>query len=335
MKSDFFAWYVQQYFLRYLKVQRGCLGNTTSSYSTTFSLFLRFLDIPKVDLIRLVDIDRKKVIGFLDWLHVKRGNSNSSSNVRLAHIKSFFHFVLMEEPAYADLCASISRIPFKNVTKKPPQSLSKEMLSKILAMPGTRTRKGLHDSAMLALLYDSACRVQELIDIKIQDIHMERHCYVFVHGKGDKYRNIPLMDSTAKLLKTYITRFGLSDRDLLFESRTGGKLTRQGVSYILNKYVLAIMKENPSLVDPDVSISPHIMRHSKATHLVESGVHIFNVRDFLGHVSVSTTQVYLTSNPEHSRKSLEQAAEKIGVKINSSYSKKETTALQKFLDSLA
>jgi site-specific recombinase XerD len=119
--------------------------------------------------------------------------------------------------------------------------------------------------------------------------------------------------------------------DLLFESRTGGRMTRQGVSYILKKYASEASCANTGLIDKNILISPHILRHSKATHLINSGVHIFNVRDFLGHESVATTQVYLTSNAEITRKAIEKAASCVGIQAKSSYSQSEIMDLEQFL----
>lgn len=334
MKSDYFSYYVQQYFTKYLRTQRGYGSNTVSSYSMTFSLFIRFIGSETISKLKLEDLKKKTVIEFLDWLQKDRNNCDSTRNVRLAHFKSFFEYVFTEEPSLIDTCRSMATIPFKNVPKKPPVSLSEEAVKIILNLPGTDTMEGLKHSTLLVVLYDSACRVQEIIDLKVEDIYSGKYCHIRVNGKGNKQRDIPLLEVTSRLLKAYIKKLNLDDNDLLFESRTGGKMTRQGVAYILKKYALEALNTNPGLIDKNISLSPHLLRHSKATHLVNSGVHIFNVRDFLGHESIATTQVYLTTNAENTRKALENAASCIGVKATSTYSQSEITDLENFLNTM-
>lgn len=334
MKSDYFSYYVQQYFTKYLRIQRGYGNNTISSYSMTFSLFIRFIGSETVSKLKLEDLTRKTVMDFLDSLQNDRNNSDSSRNVRLAHFKSFFGFVFIEEPSLIDICRSMATIPFKKIPKIPPACLSEEAVRKILCLPGTDTLEGLKHSTLLVVLYDSACRVQEIIDLKVEDIYFGKHCRIRVNGKGNKKRDIPLLEETSRLLKAYIKKFKLDDNDLLFESRTGGKMTRQGISYILKKYALKASSTNKGLIGKDISLSPHLLRHTKATHLVNAGVHIFNVRDFLGHESIATTQVYLTSNAENTRKTLEKAASSIGIQAKSSYSQSEIMDLEDFLDTL-
>jgi integrase/recombinase XerD len=334
MKTDYLSYYVQQFFIKYLKAQRGYGINTTSSYSMTFSLFIRFIGSSTVSKLKLKDLKKQTVTDFLDWLQKERNNSDSSRNVRLAHLKSFFEFVLIEEPSWIDTCSSMAMIPFKKVPRKPPVSLSEETVKEILNIPGTDTARGLKHSALLAVLYDSACRVQEIIDLKVENICFGKHCRVGVNGKGNKHRDIPLLEATSRLLKAYIKKFKLDNGDLLFESRTGGRMTRQGVSYILNKYASQASCAKTGLINNDIAISPHIFRHSKATHLVNAGVHIFNVRDFLGHESVATTQVYLTSNAENTRKAIERAASRVGIQTKSSYSESEIFDLEQFLQAL-
>lgn len=334
MMNSNFSYYVQQYFLKYLIKQRGYGINTTASYSTTFTLFIKFIGPEKARELQMTDFSKKTIEEFLDWLKTSRGNCDSTINTRLEHFKSFANFLLIEEPSFMDICSNISSIPLRKTPKIPPKSVSEEVIKSILKMPGTKSRTGLKDSALLAVLYDSGCRVTELINLKVEHVTFGTHCRIHVHGKGNKERDIPIMPNTSKLLKVYIEKAHLNNGNYLFESRIGGKMTRQGVSYILQKYADKLLQDGQIIVSGENSISPHAVRHSKATHLVNAGVNIFNVRDFLGHESIVTTQIYLTSNPEFTRKAIETAAEKIGISANTTYSSKQMDELESFLKTM-
>ena len=181
-------------------------------------------------------------------------------------------------------------------------------------------------------MYDSACRVQEIIGLNVMDFHPGQCCRIYVHGKGNKYRSIPLLSETEKIVSKYIKRFRLTPDSPLFCNKNGERLTRQGIRYIIQKYSKMANENTPGIIEG--SAYPHILRHSKATHLVNRGVNIYNVRDFLGHESVATTQIYLTTNPEITRKAIESVAEKTVPESLDFFSKEDRDDLLSFLDSL-
>lgn len=181
-------------------------------------------------------------------------------------------------------------------------------------------------------MYDSGCRVQEIIDFQVEHINLKGHSTILVHGKGDKYRVVPLLDKTKQIIQRYISKRKLSDSDFLFTNRQGQQLSRQGIAYVLNKYCAKARKKYPGEIT--CKVSPHTMRHSKATHLVNAGVNIYNIRDLLGHESVVTTEVYLTSNPEVTRKAIEEYSDMIVSASCDFYSKSEQNDLLEYLDSL-
>lgn len=333
--SKRFSFYVQKYFSSFMAKQRGCSKETMSSYSTTFTLFISFLNRKDINEMSITQFRKDDVLKFIEWLKSTRHCSDSTCNTRLAHFKSFANFLITEEPMIVDECSKIIAIPFSNVEKKPPEALSEEAVSAILASPGTRSSAGLKHSTLLSVLYDSGCRVDELTGLNVGDVVLSAHSYIHVHGKGNKERRIPILPRTVKLLKSYIERFHLTDSSsILFESKNGGRMTRQGVNYILKKYAEKVRKEVPGLIQEKLSVHPHILRHSKATHLVNNNTNIFHVRDFLGHESIQTTQVYLTSNPEFTRKAIEKAADSVGIPKSSSFSKDKRNELDEFLASL-
>ena len=181
-------------------------------------------------------------------------------------------------------------------------------------------------------MYDSACRVQEIIGLNVMDFHPGQCCRIYVRGNGNKYRFIPLLSETEKIVSKYIKRFRLTPDAPLFCNKNGERLTRQGIRYIIQKYSKIANKNEPGIIES--SAYPNILRHSKATHLVNRGVNIYNVRDFLGHESVATTQVYLTTNPEITRKAIDSVAEKTVPESLDLFSEEERDDLLSFLDSL-
>lgn len=334
MKDNSLSYYVQNYFLSYLISQRGYGDNTVASYRDTFKLLFMFLECngKKLSKLKLTDISQTCVLQFLEWTETERHNAVSTRNLRLTVLKSFFSYALSISPEFSGQCTDIINIPAKKVEKKPPLYLTESETKLLLNAPDRNSREGIRHMAILTLLYDSACRVQELIGLNVADVTIGRCCKVFVKGKGSKYREIPIFGETGRILKCYINAYGLTSDDALFTNRSGERLTRAGVSYILNKYRQLLREQ--SAASFDLNLSPHRMRHSKATHLVNANVNIYNVRDFLGHASVTTTQVYLTSNPEVTRKAIEKASSKIISESDNYYSLQEKEDLLAFLETL-
>lgn len=334
MKDSWLANHVQNYFMSYLIAQRGYGDNTIASYRDTFKLLFIFLKSRgcRIQKLTIIDIDCKCILQFLQWMETDRNNTNTTRNVRLAHLKSFFGYVISISPEIAGQCNEIISIPFKKVEKRPPAYMTEQETKMLLNAPDSGTSTGLRHMAILSLLYDSGCRVQELIDLNVSDVTLGHYCKIFVRGKGGKYREIPVFGETGKILGYYIKTNGLKPDDALFTNSQRRRLTRAGITYIMNKYMeIAKIQHANSFND---SISPHRMRHSKATHLVNAGVNIYNIRDFLGHASVVTTQVYLTSNPEVMRSAIENASQKTVPESAEYYSADEKADLMVFLETL-
>lgn len=328
------SFYVQRYFISYLIGQHNYGKNTVASYRDTFKLLQLFLNEHnrRKKNILLSDIDKDCIIRFLEWLDTARRNSPTTRNIRLAHLKSFFHYVQNEEPSFAWQCEIVMNIPFTKVEKHAPVYMNEDSVSCMLHSIDSKTKEGLRHLAILSLLYDSGCRVQELIELKVKDVQFEKGQRIYVHGKGNKYREIPITPTTERILKNYLKAFPYHADEQLFTNRKGEALTRQGIRYILQKY--AAGTDDPHVNSASRKVHPHLLRHSKATHLVNAGINIFNVRDFLGHSSVVTTQVYLTSNPEITRKAIERTASKTVPESMDYYSAEEKQSLMEFLETL-
>ena len=268
---------------------------------------------------------------FLSWLDMERRNSPAARNVRLAHLKSFFHYVRIEPPALADQCENVMNVHFTKVEKRPPKYMDEDSVSHILHAINSESRDGIRHLAILSLLYDSGCRVQKLIDLKVKNIQFEKGQRIYVHGKGNKYREIPVTPST-KIPKKYLKIFPHSGNNVLFPNRKVEPLTRRGIRCIMHKYATTSKKSNSN--DFNEVAHPHLLRHSKATHLANAGVNIYNVRDFLGHESVATTQIYLASNPEITRKAIEKVASQTVSESVDYYTESEKQSLIDYIEAL-
>lgn len=331
---DSLSFFTQRFFRSYLIGQNNYGKNTLTSYRDTFKLLLRYLKAhaAKKKQISLTSVDKDCVLSFLDWLQSERHNTATTRNIRLAHMKSFYSFVRESAPEFANHCEGIMKIPFTKIVTRPPAYLTESEVGHLLDAVDTETREGVRHLAMLTLLYDSGCRVQELIDLKVSDIRFGPGRRIFAHGKGDKYREIAILPETETLLRKYIEIYKLGSCELLFINHSGNQLTRQGVRYILKKYAKTVRLNTPRELDG--AVFPHLLRHSKATHLVNHGINIYNVRDFLGHVSVKTTEIYLTGNPEVTRKAIEQVSSKTVPDSIDFYTPDEKQGLEEFLDTI-
>jgi site-specific recombinase XerD len=311
--SNDFSMLLTSFLSKYLPGQRNVSTNTVMSYRDNFKLFICYCTDERgfpLKGIQMQCIDRKMVLDYLGWLELKRGCSISTRNQRLAAFKSFFHYVATETPDYLFQCQQIVSIPMKKTAGKVMNYLSPEGIHHLLMQPDTRTWKGRRDHALLVLLYDAALRVQELVDLQIHDLRLDSPAVAQIVGKGRKARTIPLNGKTAAIVGDYITelrkRTHCTADAPLFQNSRGSKLTRVGISEILQKYVM-LMKENGLGQYIMGTLSPHSLRHSKAIHLLRSGVPLIYIRDYLGHVSVTTTEIYARVDAEEKRKAVENA----------------------------
>lgn len=314
-KTYDYANLVSGYFQKHLAGTKNVSVNTIHSYRDTFVIFNEYLEKKrgfKLEKTCIGDLSRDIVLDFLSYLETDRGYSASSRNQRLATLKSFMKYVQVERPDETALCQSILSIEGKNADKPVIQYLSNSQTDILMEQPDVTTPKGRRDLAMILLLYDSAARVQELCDLKVCDIRVDTPAVVHLFGKGRKNREVPLTEPCAKVVKRYIQENHLDapnrSQDPLFVNPQGKKLTRSGVSYVLSKYIHQA-NENADANIPE--ITPHCLRHSKAMHLVEAEKNLIYIRDFLGHESIETTQVYAKANPEARRKALETMDKKM------------------------
>jgi len=315
MKSTKFAFYLNKYFIVYLPNTRGSTPATIDSYRYAFILFLCFTEekgIP-ADEIEVSDLTYPLVLEFLAWLQEKRGNSIATRNQRQAAINSFIGYLMYEFPDYLVEYQLILRIPVKKAPQKEISYLKTDGVRLLMEQIDTHTRTGQRDFVMLTLLYTTGIRVSELIHIKVKDISLSAPATLLVHGKGQKSRYVPLIKEAAKILQNYVGKFGLDNEkslnEWLFKNHLKEKFSRQGVNYVVKKYVGRARTKDKILVPND--FSPHKMRHSIAMGLLDSGVDLIYIRDLLGHVSVKTTEVYMRADAARKRKAIEAASQEI------------------------
>lgn len=307
MKKTDFTKALTSYFSTYLPETCGVSPNTCNSYRDAFKLLLLYFQEEKgvpANSIELRMLNRNLASDFLDWLEVQRKVSVTTRNQRLAAMKAFAHYVQYRNPEYLENCTDIIAMRPKKHEKPVIPFLTEEELKALLAQPDPSARHGLRDLTLLSLLYDSGARVQEITDLKLKDIRLTNPAMVTLTGKGRKARQVPLMKETCKLLDAYIRNFNLNSEPLtspLFFNQKGQALSRYGITYILKKYV------SQAELDSDTrKISPHVLRHTKAMHLLRAGVNMIYIRDFLGHVDISTTEVYARLDAEMKRKVFEE-----------------------------
>jgi site-specific recombinase XerD len=213
------------------------------------------------------------------------------------------------DPSLLHEYQKILTIPFKKAFHRSINYLSLETIKAILAQPDTTTLGGRRDAVLLSLMYDTGARVQEMIDLKVRDIRIGPPATVRLTGKGNKTRIVPLMQPTADLVGLYIKEKSLltSERQTatLFTNRMNSAFTRAGIAYILNKHFESISQTTLKL--PSEKISPHVLRHSKAMHLLQAGVNLVYIRDILGHVDLKTTEIYARIDGKMKREALEKA----------------------------
>jgi integrase/recombinase XerD len=313
MATDF-ATALRRFLTSYLAGLRGCSPATIASYRDTFKLLITwFRDERSVPPARLTldHLTASTVTAFLAHLQEGRRNSIATRNQRLAAISSFATWMQTEDPARMATWQDILAIPSKKQDRPAVEHLTVGQTRLLLAQPDRSTRQGRRDATLLATLYDTGARVSELAGLSVRDIRIQDPALASLTGKGSKTRHVPLDGSTVTLLAAYLherqlDQPGREDHPVFFNQHRA-RLSRGGIAWIISKY--QAQASGPLLAG--ATISPHILRHSKAMHLYEAGVPLPYIRDILGHVELSTTEIYARASTEAKRKALEAAYQDI------------------------
>lgn len=292
MTSNDFSYILSIFLDKFLPGKRNLSTNTIFAYDCAFGRMLKYaedvLGIPE-EQFSLDNLNDDFVFNFLTWLKEKCGASPATQKQRLVAIHAFVRFLMPRYPAKMFEWQKVLEVK----VKCPPQSnvgyLSREAVERLLSMPDISTADGIRDLALFGLMYDGALRVQEVCDAVVGDVRLSKPGIIRVTGKGGKTAIVELVDSTIKVLSAYIKSTGKSPDDFLFTNHQGQKFTRAGIAYLLHKYGDMARKNMPDFPE---KIFPHMLRHSKAMHLMNNGVNIIYIRDHLRHSQLATTQIY-------------------------------------------
>ena len=251
MKPTDFAKYLTDFFSIYLSTQKNVSKNTIRSYRDTFKLLISYCrEVKKVPVekITIDTLSSQCLLDFLQWLETDRKCSISTRNQRLAAIHSFFRYLQREEPAGLFNFQKITAIPIKKTQKKIVEYLTPEAVKLLLEQPDKHTPRGRRDLTLMSVLYDSGARVQEVCDLKIGNITLQEPAVIVLTGKGNKIRRVPMVKNTASLLKSYLLENNLDkpwkNENPLFTNNQHQKLTKEGVSYIITKYVASAREKS-------------------------------------------------------------------------------------------
>lgn len=310
MKTDppnLLAAAIREYFTDHLPRLRGTSPHTIHSYRDSLVLLLRFLaqqrsiSITRLDL---TDLDPPGILAFLTYIEEERNNSVSTRNVRLSAIHAFFHFVASRNPEHIELAQRILGIPFKRARQRVIDYLEYDEIDAILKTINRSTLQGTRDYALLATMFNTGARVQEIADLRVCDLQLTKPFQARLFGKGRKERYCPLWPQTAAVLKAFCQHRNLESRSEshLFLNHRGNPLTRFGIRHILARCLRAACAKAPSLRKK--RLHPHSVRHSTAVALLNSGVDLSTISHLLGHASPTTTNRYAKVDLEMKRQAI-------------------------------
>lgn len=295
---------VESYFNDHLRRVRGASEHTVRAYGHALRLFFLFLGTRlhrPISGLALEDIVVDHVLAFLDHVEMTRGNQPTTRNCRLAAIRGFVEHLLRHDVSRAEQYRRILAIPSKRAHQRFVEYLEPEHVQVLLAQPDRRSPTGARDYALLLFLYNTGARISEALGVRPDDLRLAPPRHVRIRGKGAKERICPLWTETAAALQRLIEANG-AEGTVVFRSAVGRPLSRDGAAYLLSKYVDRAAIHHPGLSRR--RISPHVLRHSCAVALLQAGVDLTVIRDYLGHASVATTGRYIATNVEMKREVL-------------------------------
>jgi len=255
-------------------------------------------------------INRELILEFIEWLE-NRGNSPVTINHRLAGIKSFINFAQYESVENLAYLQPVLSVKSLKTTTRQVDYLTEEQMNNLINLPPTDTFAGLRHRIIMCLLYDTGARVQELCDLKIEDINLGNNPTVKLHGKGSKIRIVPISKNMNQILEVYISKF-FSDiklkNEYLIKNKNNQQMSRDGIEYIVQKYATILKNNDPSFPS---KVHPHMFRHSKAMHMLAVDIPIVYIRDFLGHEDISTTMIYARADSRKKNEAINNLAPKL------------------------
>jgi len=334
-KTAYVSYWMKRYLGEYMTTVKNMSANTRKSYRDAFRMLLPFagarLKCP-VDKMVLQDISDKIVLSFLDEVEDKRSCTIRTRNIRLTAITAFAKYVSIHSPEHLEWCRTIRNIPLKKSILKQITYLEREEMTAIMDAPDKSTAQGQRDYALLLFMYNTGIRADEAASLKIRDLSelagKSGLSVVTICGKGRKTRKCPLWNKTSGVIQNLIGN--RDSNEPVFLNRFGNRLTRHGIYEIVTKYAAIAERKYPTIAEKRVS--PHTIRHTTATHLLQAGVDINTIRAWLGHVSINTTNIYAEVNLDMKAKALLTCEITGEVKKRKRW--KDDDDLMSFLDSL-
>lgn len=307
--------YISRFFTSYLIKERASSRNTVKAYRDSWKELIQYMITEhnvKQEKLTIQDFTAERIRQFLLWIEKDRKVGKITRNVRLSAIKSFFRFVQFES---LDNMSEIQKIlEIKNIKTTMPSRtyLTADGIKLLLEQPNQNEKKGFRDLVIFSLMFETGCRVQEIIDLSVNSISFIHESIIIV-GKGNKSRIVNLSKDILSMLSQYIKLFHIDapmylSHPLFFNSR-GERFTRQNITSLLKKYTAMARAVNSELI-PE-GISPHSIRHSRAMFLLEAQIPTIYIRDILGHNSISTTEIYARANYKMKREAIEKAYMKL------------------------
>lgn len=301
---------IQKYFVTYLPDVKKYSPNTIRAYKKALSMFLDYAhekENIKLQNLTFEKLDSDMLTAFLNYLESEQGCSVSTRNHRLHCIRTFFSFSANEDINKVAYWEDIKSV--KNAKEKKPlvEYMKETAVEVIVNQPDSSTNKGLRDMFLLLFLYHTAARVQELVDIQLQDINISKTSTVVFHGKGGKDRIVPIRDNVVEHLKKYLLLFHANSKqpDYLFYSTRNEnhkRMTEDNVRKITSRYGALARK---TCLEVPENVHPHLFRHSRAMHLYQHGVDLTLISQWLGHSQLETTLIYAHADTEMKRKAIE------------------------------
>jgi len=292
-----FAGLLERFFTDRLMTQRRVSPNTIASYRDTFHLLLKFAQRrlrKNPSALVLTDLDVALIGAFLDDLEQSRRVTVRTRNLRLTAIRSFFQYAAYQDPASSAQIQQVLSIPGKRHDRRLVGYLTRTEIEALLAAPNLRTWDGRRDRAFLMMAIQTGLRLSEMTAVRWSDIELGRGPHVRCLGKGRKERSTPLTAQMVNVLKAWLKEPVRGVLDLLFPNIHGGRMSADAVQYLVGKHTAAARRQCPTLKDKHVS--PHLMRHTAAMELLQSGVEPTVIALWLGHESIKTTQIYLDAH---------------------------------------
>lgn len=297
--------HIEAFLREYLSVHRGASQHTCDSYAYSFQLLFEFaakrLKVKPSDL-ALEQLDSVLVSRFLEYLEDKRRNAPETRNVRLAAIKSFFHFLEHRQPSALEQIRRVLAIPFKRTSIRLVPYLTQEEVQAVLDAPDPTTRDGIRDRAMLHLDVCGGLRVSELIGLRIDDVTLSSMS-IRVRGKGRRERVLPLWKPAAAALRAWLAIRDETSVPEVFVNARGQPMSRWGFAYVLKQHVKAAQQQCPELRTK--RISPHVLRHTCAMIVLQATQDIRKVSLWLGHSELATTEIYTRGDPSEKLEAIE------------------------------